>query len=89
MVCALPLTMESDAKAPAVPVALITTDAPLAMLAVNVFAPAAVPNVQVVVALPLASVVLVIGDTEPLVAVGDHGGRAAGRRIERAQLGHG
>jgi hypothetical protein len=58
--------------APAVPVALNVTGLPVrpAADAVTVFAPAVVPNVQLVsVAIPLAFVTTVLGDTVPPPAV--------------------
>src|SRR5262245_16927649 len=55
-----------SANGPAVAVAVMTTDAPLASEAVSESVPAAVPSVQITLASPAALVVLVGLLTEPL-----------------------
>ena len=61
----LPLTIVTPAVPLARPVAVIVVDAPVAIDALNVCAPTVGPSVQITVALPFKSVVLVEDDTLP------------------------
>src|ERR1051325_6479705 len=65
------VVMHSCVAAPAVAVALKVTGDPAAV-ACPVCVPAAVPNVQAVVAMPLALLVDVVGLTDPLPLAGVH-----------------
>lgn len=65
MVWLFPLRIVIALAPAAVAVAVIVVDAPVATDARSVFAPAVEPTVQITVALPLASVVLVDDDTLP------------------------